>query len=130
MSTAPGSSITSPTRGTSGSLADPDATAAVANPCCGDRLRLYARVGDGRVAGCTFLAYGCAPTIALGSLLTEAARGPGRSTTWPGSTRTGWRAWPAASPRASGIVADWGGTPSRPSSQQLPFHAPRKEARR
>jgi len=58
-----------------GPLAGPDATAEVANPCCGDRLRLDARVIAGRVAGCTFLAYGCAPAIAVGSLLTEAVVG-------------------------------------------------------
>jgi len=58
-----------------GLLPDPDAESAVANPCCGDRLHLYARVRDGRIAACSFLAYGCAPTIALGSLLTEAVAG-------------------------------------------------------
>jgi len=58
-----------------GLLPDPDAMAAVANPCCGDRLHLYARVIDGRVSGCSFLAYGCAPSIAVGSLLTEAVFG-------------------------------------------------------
>ena len=52
-----------------------DVTAEAANPCCGDRLRLYARVEGGRVAACTFLAYGCAALIAVGSLLTEAVAG-------------------------------------------------------
>jgi nitrogen fixation NifU-like protein len=58
-----------------GRLPDPDATAVAANACCGDRLHLDARVRDGRIAACSFLAYGCAPTIALGSLLTEALAG-------------------------------------------------------
>ena len=52
-----------------------DVTAEATNPCCGDRLRLYARLDGGRVAACTFLAYGCAALIAVGSLLTEAVRG-------------------------------------------------------
>jgi nitrogen fixation protein NifU and related proteins len=58
-----------------GPMAHPDATAEVASPCCGDRLRLEARIVDGRVAACAFLAYGCAPAIAVGSLLTEAVAG-------------------------------------------------------
>jgi nitrogen fixation NifU-like protein len=56
-------------------LPDADVTAEATNPCCGDRLRLYARFDGGRVAACTFLAYGCAALIAVGSLLTEAVRG-------------------------------------------------------
>jgi NifU-like protein involved in Fe-S cluster formation len=55
-----------------GALADADVTAEAANPCCGDRIRLYARVQAGRVAACTFLAYGCAVALAMASLLTEA----------------------------------------------------------
>src|SRR5262245_33449419 len=54
-----------------GALPDADVTAEAADPCCGDRLRLYARLDGDRVAECTFLAYGCAATVALGSMLTE-----------------------------------------------------------
>ena len=56
-------------------LPDADVTAEATDPCCGDRLRFYARVSGGRVAACTFLAYGCAALIAVGSLLTEAVVG-------------------------------------------------------
>jgi nitrogen fixation protein NifU and related proteins len=56
-------------------LPDADLTAEATSACCGDRLRLYARVDGGRVAACTFLAYGCAALIAVGSLLTEAVVG-------------------------------------------------------
>jgi NifU-like protein involved in Fe-S cluster formation len=58
-----------------GPLPDADVTAEACNSCCGDRLRLYARLDGGRVAACSFLAYGCAALIAVGSLLTEAAVG-------------------------------------------------------
>jgi nitrogen fixation protein NifU and related proteins len=58
-----------------GRLDRPDVSAEVANPCCGDRLRLEARLHEGRVAACAFLAHGCAATIAIGSLLTEAIAG-------------------------------------------------------
>jgi nitrogen fixation NifU-like protein len=58
-----------------GALADADVSAEAANPCCGDRIRLYARVRGQRIAACTFLAHGCAASIALGSLLTQAVVG-------------------------------------------------------
>jgi nitrogen fixation NifU-like protein len=58
-----------------GALPDADVTAEVANPCCGDRLRFSAHVVNGKLAACRFLAYGCAATLAVGSLLTEAVLG-------------------------------------------------------
>jgi nitrogen fixation NifU-like protein len=58
-----------------GQLPRPDVMAEVTNPCCGDRLSLSAHVRDGRIVACKFLAYGCATTIAVGSLLTEAIVG-------------------------------------------------------
>jgi nitrogen fixation NifU-like protein len=58
-----------------GELDRPDATAAVANRCCGDRLHLYARVTEERITACTYLAYGCAACIALGSIVTEVVTG-------------------------------------------------------
>jgi nitrogen fixation NifU-like protein len=58
-----------------GALPAADVTAEAANPCCGDRIRLYAQVRGGRIAACTFLAYGCAVALAIGSLLTEAVSG-------------------------------------------------------
>jgi nitrogen fixation protein NifU and related proteins len=49
----------------------PDATAIVeeTNPVCGDRLRLSLRLRNGRIEAARFLAYGCAPTLACGSVL-------------------------------------------------------------
>jgi nitrogen fixation NifU-like protein len=58
-----------------GALPGADVTAEAANPCCGDHIRLYARFRGGRVAACSFLAYGCSAALAVGSLLAEAAIG-------------------------------------------------------
>ena len=58
-----------------GELADANATAEETNPVCGDRLRLFLRVSDGRVEAAQFLAYGCPPTLACGSALTEMLQG-------------------------------------------------------
>jgi len=54
-----------------GELADADAVAEQSNPVCGDRLKLSLRVRGGRVESARFLAYGCPPTLACGSALTE-----------------------------------------------------------
>ena len=54
-----------------GVLPRPDAAAECSNPVCGDRLQLFLKITDGRIAAARFLAYGCPPTIACGSALTE-----------------------------------------------------------
>lgn len=55
----------------------PDATvvAEETNPVCGDRLRLYLQLKNDRIAAASFLAYGCPPSIACGSALTELIQG-------------------------------------------------------
>ena len=58
-----------------GELADANAIAEETNPVCGDRLRLYLRVRDGRIEAARFLAYGCPPTLVCGSALTELIEG-------------------------------------------------------
>ena len=54
-----------------GELANANAIGEGTNPVCGDRLKLFLRVQDGRVEDTGFLAYGCPPTLACGSVLTE-----------------------------------------------------------
>jgi nitrogen fixation NifU-like protein len=58
-----------------GELADANAVAELTNPACGDRLRLTLRILDGRIAAARFLAYGCPPTLACGSVLAEMLEG-------------------------------------------------------
>ena len=58
-----------------GELADADAVAEQSNPVCGDRLKLSLRIRRGRIAAARFLAYGCPPTLACGSALTEMLEG-------------------------------------------------------
>jgi nitrogen fixation NifU-like protein len=53
-----------------GELPAPALTVDVENPVCGDRLRLSARIDDGRFAEVRFLAKGCTASIAAGSALT------------------------------------------------------------
>jgi nitrogen fixation protein NifU and related proteins len=51
----------------------PDATAIVnvANPVCGDVLRLGVRIENGRIAAARFKAQGCVASIAASSILTD-----------------------------------------------------------
>jgi NifU-like protein involved in Fe-S cluster formation len=58
-----------------GELEDANALAEETNPVCGDRLRLSLRVRNGRIEAAGFLAYGCPPTLACGSILTELIQG-------------------------------------------------------
>jgi len=54
-----------------GELLDATTSAEETNPVCGDRLRLSLRIEKGHIQEVGFLAYGCAPTLACGSALTE-----------------------------------------------------------
>ena len=56
-------------------MANPDASAQIENPACGDVLKLTLRVDDGRIEEIRFLAQGCVPAMACASLLTELVQG-------------------------------------------------------
>ena len=58
-----------------GALSDANASAEEINPVCGDRLRLSLRIDNDKIEAARFLAYGCAPTLACGSVLTEMIEG-------------------------------------------------------
>ncbi len=58
-----------------GTVTNPDASAQIENPACGDVLKLTLRVAAGRIEDIRFLAQGCVPTMACASLLTELVKG-------------------------------------------------------
>ncbi len=58
-----------------GELAGANAVWEETNPVCGDRLRLSLRINGQRIEAVRFLAYGCAPTLACGSAVTELLEG-------------------------------------------------------
>ncbi len=58
-----------------GELSDADCIAEQTNPACGDTLKLFLRLRDGRIEAARFLAYGCPPTLACGSALAEMIEG-------------------------------------------------------
>lgn len=58
-----------------GEVKDPDVAVQLENPACGDILKLTLKIAEGRIADIRFLAKGCVPSMACGSLLTELVRG-------------------------------------------------------
>jgi nitrogen fixation NifU-like protein len=56
-------------------LAAPTCTAQGHNPLCGDQLRLYLQVEEGRIREITFIGSGCCISKASASLLTETLKG-------------------------------------------------------
>ena len=58
-----------------GNLAEPTAVVEVANPVCGDTMRVSVRVQDGRVTEARFKTQGCVASIAAGSVLTDLLAG-------------------------------------------------------
>lgn len=59
----------------SGPMAGPDLVGHAGTPGSGPFLILYLRMDGETVAGASFQTYGCGPTIASGSVLTEAVAG-------------------------------------------------------
>ena len=62
-----------------GQLGPPAITVEVANPACGDTLRLAVRFADGRAAEVRYKVRGCTASIAAGSALTEWIAGKTRA---------------------------------------------------
>lgn len=58
-----------------GEIADPTAVIEDSNPVCGDTIKLWILVRDGRVADAKFKVQGCVPAVACASWLTEAIKG-------------------------------------------------------
>ncbi len=58
-----------------GEIADSSAVVEVTNPVCGDIMKLWAVLRDGKVVETKFKTAGCVPAVACGSWLTEAMVG-------------------------------------------------------
>ena len=58
-----------------GEMENPDGIGIVGNPVCGDVMKIFIRVEDGRITDIKFQTFGCAAAIATSSMVTEMARG-------------------------------------------------------
>lgn len=54
-----------------GEIADASAYGEATNPVCGDLLHLYLKIDEDKIIAASFKAYGCPPTLAAASALTE-----------------------------------------------------------
>jgi nitrogen fixation NifU-like protein len=58
-----------------GELEDADAVGETGSFKCGDTMKLYLKVADGRIEDVRFQTYGCGAAIASSSMLTEMVKG-------------------------------------------------------
>ncbi len=58
-----------------GEIKNADGVATVGNPICGDIMRLFIKVKDGKISDIKFQTLGCGAAIATSSILTEMAKG-------------------------------------------------------
>lgn len=58
-----------------GEIENPDVVTTVGDPACGDFIRVYLKVEDGRITAFKFLTQGCPGAISTSSIATELAIG-------------------------------------------------------
>ena len=58
-----------------GEIPDADGIGNVGNPVCGDIMRLYIKVEDGRIKDAKFKTFGCGAAIATSSMITDLVKG-------------------------------------------------------
>jgi len=54
-----------------GEIADADGIGSVGNPVCGDIMKLYIKVENGKITDAKFKTFGCGAAIATSSMITE-----------------------------------------------------------
>ena len=58
-----------------GEIDGADGVGEVGNPACGDMMRLYLKIHEGKVVDAKFRTFGCGAAIASSSMLTEMIKG-------------------------------------------------------
>lgn len=54
-----------------GDMEDADGVGTVGNPTCGDAMKIYLRIREGRIVDAKFKTFGCGAAIAVSSMVTE-----------------------------------------------------------
>jgi nitrogen fixation protein NifU and related proteins len=92
-----------------GEIANATVAIELTNPVCGDLMKLWAVVRDGRIAEAKFKTQGCIPAVACGSWLTDAMTGKScaeLATLTPEQIENALGGLPSASKHASRLAAD------------------------
>ena len=58
-----------------GEITDADGVGNVGNPICGDVMRLYVKIKDGKIVDAKFKTFGCGAAIATSSMVTDLVKG-------------------------------------------------------
>jgi nitrogen fixation NifU-like protein len=58
-----------------GRIEDADGVGKVGNPVCGDVMKIYLKIENGRIVDVKFETFGCAAAIATSSMVTEMVKG-------------------------------------------------------
>lgn len=58
-----------------GEIDEPSVVVTASNPVCGDAIKLWLRVREGKITDVTFKIQGCVPSVACASWLTVAIKG-------------------------------------------------------
>ena len=58
-----------------GEIKDADGIGNVGNPICGDIMRIYIKIEDGRIKDAKFKTFGCAAAISTSSIITDLVKG-------------------------------------------------------
>lgn len=65
-----------------GEIENPDGVGEVGNPKCGDIMKIFLRVKDGRIEDVTFQTFGCGAAVATSSMATELVKGKTLEEAW------------------------------------------------
>jgi nitrogen fixation NifU-like protein len=60
-----------------GEMADADGLGTAGNPVCGDKMFIWIKVKDDKIADIKFKTFGCGAAVATSSMVTELAKGKG-----------------------------------------------------
>jgi nitrogen fixation NifU-like protein len=58
-----------------GDMEDADGVGVEGNPTCGDAMKIYIKVKDGKIVDAKFKTFGCGAAIAVSSIVTEMVKG-------------------------------------------------------
>jgi len=65
-----------------GEIENPDGVGEVGNPVCGDIMKIFIKVENGKIADAKFMTFGCGAAIASSSMATELIKGKTLEEAW------------------------------------------------